>query len=165
MRGADLDGLRGEGLRAHDSRRAVEPGYSTLFYLEAEHHVWFDGAELFDARGQWNGGNPLGGNRPFYAYYTDAYLHDIQNAGYHFGRNVVLENIGSDVFRGSSGLKSINLVVHGIDSGATEAHPDFFSSTTPMRRWTTWWCTTPGSSTWAPRGSSVGREPCAMWLS
>jgi len=109
----------------------VDPGYSTLFYFESEHHVWFDGAELFDARGQWNGGNPLNGNRPFYAYYTNAFLHDIQNAGYHFGRNVVMENIGSDIFRGSSGLMSINLVVYGIDSGTTDAHPDFFQFYNP----------------------------------
>jgi len=109
----------------------VDPGYSTVFYLESDHHVWFDGAELFDARGQWNGGNPLGGNRPYFAYYTDAFLHDIQNAGYHFGRNVVLDDIGSDVFRGSSGLMSINLVVYSIDRGATEAHPDFFQFYNP----------------------------------
>ncbi len=109
----------------------VEPGYSTLFYFETDHHVWFDGAELYDARGQWNGGNPLNGNRPFHAYYTDSYVHDLQNAGYSFGRNMVLENIGSDVFRGSSGLMSINLVVYGIDCGTTEAHPDFFQFYNP----------------------------------
>jgi hypothetical protein len=122
------DMVRWQDVRLH---KDVEPGYSTLFYLEAEHHVWFDGAEIFDARGQWNGGNPLGGNRPFYAYYTDAFVHDIQNAGYHFGRNVVMENIGSDVFRGSSGLMSINLVVTGVDRGTTEAHPDFFQFYNP----------------------------------
>ncbi len=109
----------------------VDPGYSTLFYLESGHHVWFDGAELFDARGQWNGGQPLNGNDPWAAYYTDAYIHDLQNAGHHFGRDVVLENIGSDVFRGASGLMSIHLLVRGIDRGTTDAHPDFFQFYNP----------------------------------
>lgn len=109
----------------------VDPGYSTIFYLESGHRVWFDGAELYDARGQWNGGNPLNGNSPYSAYYTDAYLHDISNAGYGFGRNVTIENIGSDIFRGSSGLTSINLTVRGIDRGTTDAHPDFFQFYNP----------------------------------
>lgn len=112
-------------------RKDVEPGYSTLFYLESGHAVWFDGAELYDARGQWNGGQLLGGNVPWEAYYTDAYVHDIQNAGYRFGRGVVMENIGSDVFRGASGLLSVNLVVYGIDAGTTDAHPDFFQFYNP----------------------------------
>lgn len=109
----------------------VEPGYSTLFYFESGHSVWFDEAELYDARGQWNGGNPVNGNSPYHVYYTDAYIHDLQNAGYGFGRNVYMENIGSDILRGSSNLTSINLTVHGIDRGTTEAHPDFFQFYNP----------------------------------
>lgn len=130
----DSTGRFGENMvRWQDVRlyKDVEPGYSTLFYFEAEHRVWFDGAELFDARGQWNGGNPLNGNRPFYAYYTGAYIHDIQNAGYAFGRDVVMENIGSDIFRGTSDLLSVNLLVLGIDRGTTDAHPDFFQFYNP----------------------------------
>jgi hypothetical protein len=108
-----------------------DPGYSTIFYFETDHSIWFDGAELYDLRGQFNGGNPWGGNSPYRVYLTDVYLHDIQNAGYDFGRGVRMENIGSDVFRASSNTLSVNLTVLGIDSGATDAHPDFFQLYAP----------------------------------
>ncbi|MBU1220259.1 DUF1565 domain-containing protein [Myxococcota bacterium] len=111
--------------------KEVSEGYSTIFYFESGHHVWFDQAELYDALGQWNGGNPLNGNSPYYAYYTGAYVHDIMNAGYRFGRDVTMDNIGSDVFRGVSGILSVNLVVNSIDRGDTEAHPDFFQFYNP----------------------------------
>jgi hypothetical protein len=117
------DMVRWKDVRFH---KDVEPGYSTLFYFESDHHAWFDGAELYDANGQWSGGNLVGGNSPYQVYYTDASIHDIMNSGYGFGRNVQMDNIGSDVFRGSSGLMSVNLTVTGIDRGDTEAHPDFF---------------------------------------
>ncbi|MBU1240310.1 hypothetical protein KKF84_09720 [Myxococcota bacterium] len=122
------DMVRWQNVRLY---KDVEPGYSNVFYFESGHHVWFDGAELFDARGQWNGGTLLNGNSPYYAYYTGATIRDIQNSGYSFGRDVVMENIGSDVFRGSSGIMSVNLTVLGIDSGTTDAHPDFFQFYNP----------------------------------
>lgn len=109
----------------------VDPGYSTVFYFESGHSVWFDEAELYDARGQWNGGQPFGGNSPYSVYVTDAYFHDIMNAGMGFNRGVTMENIGSDVFRGSSNLLSVNLTVLGIDRGTTDAHPDFIQFYNP----------------------------------
>ncbi len=106
-------------------------GYSTFFYLESNHRVWFDGADLSDKRGQWSGGNLLGGNKPYSAYYTDCVIHDVQNAGFGFGRGNTLRDIGSDVFRASSGLTAINTTIIGIDRGTTSAHPDFFQLYSP----------------------------------
>jgi hypothetical protein len=42
-----------------------------------------------------------------------------------------MENIGSDVFRGSSDLLSVNLSIRRIDRGTTDAHPDFFQFYNP----------------------------------
>jgi hypothetical protein len=109
----------------------VDPGYSTIFYFESNHVAWFDGADLYDARGQWNGGQLTGGNDPYMCYYTGARIHDIMNAGLAFARNVSMEYIGSDVFRGTSDLLSVNLTVLGIDPGDTDAHPDFIQFYNP----------------------------------
>jgi hypothetical protein len=109
----------------------VDPGYSTLFYMESGDSVWFDGAELIDARGQWNGGQVMGGNSPYAAYFTDTIVRDFQNAQLGFNRHVTIENLGSDAMRGHSGLMSIGLTVTAIDTGDTEAHPDFLQFYNP----------------------------------
>jgi hypothetical protein len=109
----------------------VDPGFSTIFYYESGDFAWVDGTAVYDARGQWNGGEILNGNSPYRVYFTDAVIRDIMNAGHGFGRNVTMENIGSDVFRGSTDLISVNLTVYGIDSGTTDAHPDFIQFYNP----------------------------------
>ena len=112
-------------------RKDVDPGYSTVLYLESGHSVWFDGTEIFDERGQFNGGQITGGNNPYWAYYTDALVRDIQNSQLAFNRNVTIERLGSDAMRGYSGLTSIGLTILGIDSGTTDAHPDFIQFYNP----------------------------------
>lgn len=109
----------------------VEPGYSTIFYFESDHFAWLDGAELYDARGRWSGGLPANGNQPFHVYYTDAYIHDIQNVMCWFARNVEIATIGEDIFRGASDLLGVNVTVRGIDAGPTEAHPDYIQFYNP----------------------------------
>lgn len=110
-----------------------DPGYSTIFYMESGNSVWFDGAELYDVNGQWNGASVVGGNSPYRVYSTDVLLRDVTNAHGLCGlcRGARLENIGSDVFRAGSNLTSINMTIDTIDRGTTEAHPDFFQLYAP----------------------------------
>lgn len=111
----------------------VAAGYSTMFYMESGHSVWFDGAELFDKNGQWNGGNIMGGNSPYHVYSTGAVVRDVMNmtgvCG--FCRDVQVKDIGSDIFRASSNIFSVNMTIKGIDKGSTSAHPDFFQLYAP----------------------------------
>ncbi len=109
----------------------TDSGYSTILYFESEHVVWFDGAELYEQHGQFNDTNPWGGNDGYRVYLTNTHLHHLANAGYGFGRGVLITDIASDVFRASSNLLSVNLTVRGIDRGETEAHPDFFQLYAP----------------------------------
>lgn len=114
-------------------RKDVEPGYSTMFYMESGHRVWFDGAEIYDANGQWNGGNVMGGNSPYWVYSTNAVIRDVQNMTGMCGfcRGLEVRNIGSDIFRARSNIMSIGMTVEGIDVGETSAHPDFFQLYAP----------------------------------
>lgn len=109
----------------------VDPGYSTMMYMESGHHVWFDGAELIDLRGKWNGGQIMGGNTPYHAYYTDTVIREFQNTQLAFNRNVTVEGLGSDALRAYGGLMSIGLTIRGIDRGETDAHPDFIQFYNP----------------------------------
>jgi len=130
----DSTGRFGENMvRWKDVRiyKDVEPGFSSIFYFESGHNAWVDGTELYDARGMWNGGQITNGNDPYRVYYTDAFIRDIQNVMVSFARNVAMENIGSDVFRGTSDLLAVNVTVVTIDSGTTDAHPDFIQFYNP----------------------------------
>lgn len=134
--GPGSDGRFGEDMvRWKDVQiyKDVAAGYSTVFYLESGHSVWFDGAELFDKKGPWNGGSVMGGNSPYHVYSTGAVIRDIQNmtgiCG--FCRGLTAKKIGSDVFRASSNIFSVNMTIAGIDKGSTSAHPDFFQLYAP----------------------------------
>lgn len=108
------------------------PGYSVIMYFENTHHIWMDGSEFFDAKGQWNGGNIFGGNRGFRVYVTGCFIHDIANTtGLYYLRDVYIKDICSDIYRGRNNLLGVNVVVDGIDRGQTEAHPDFIQFYNP----------------------------------
>ena len=134
--GPDSTGRFGENnIRWKDVQiyKDVDPGYSTVFYMESGHWVWFDGAELFDAKGQWSGGCVMGGNSGYKVYSTGSLLRDVQNVTGMCGfcRDVEMRDIGSDIFRASSGIMAINTTITGIDVGTTSAHPDFFQLYAP----------------------------------
>jgi hypothetical protein len=107
------------------------PGYGTIFYFESGHHVWFDGTDLYDKRGIWNGTQPFGGNDPYWTYLTDGVMREMINAGGGFLRNMSISNIGSDIYGGGDGLVGINVSVDSIDPGTTGAHPDFIQFYNP----------------------------------
>ncbi len=111
----------------------VDPGYSTIFYMESGHWIWFDGAEIFDAKGQWSGGDVMGGNSGYRVYSTGSLVRDVQNVTgvCGFCRDVEMRDIGSDIFRAHSGIMAINTTITGIDHGTTSAHPDFFQLYAP----------------------------------
>ncbi len=103
-----------------------DANYSTVLYLESGHHGWLDGAELYEKEGAFAETNPWSGGDGHRVYLTDAHLHNLTNAGFTFGRDVLISDIASDVFRARSDIFSVNLTVRDIDPGESEAHPDFF---------------------------------------
>jgi hypothetical protein len=111
----------------------VAPGHSTVFYLESNHSIWFDGAELFDKKGRLSGGTIMGGNSPHHVYATNAVVRDVMNMTGMCGfcRGLQVSNIGSDIFRAHSNLLSVNMTIKTIDKGSTSAHPDFFQLYAP----------------------------------
>ena len=134
--GPNSDGRFGENnIRWKDVQiyKDVAPGHSTIMYLESGHRVWFDGAELYDANGQWNGGSVIGGNNPYRVYSTDGVLRDVENVTgvCGFCRGLDVRNIGSDIFRAASNIMAINTTIKGIDIGTTSAHPDLFQLYAP----------------------------------
>lgn len=105
--------------------------FSTVLSFDTGHSAWFDGAEIYEQRGQWNNTNLWNSGDDFHVYLTDAHIHDLTNANFTFGRGVLITDVGSDIFRASSNIVSVNLTVRGIDPGDTAAHPDFFQKYDP----------------------------------
>jgi hypothetical protein len=110
--------------------RDGNPGFGTLMYFNKGDLTWFDGAVLYDKNGRLAGGSLFNGAGAR-SFLTDTLIRDFMNAGGGFQRNVVMEEIGSDIYRGSTNLTAINVTIHRIDRGDTEAHPDFIQFYNP----------------------------------
>lgn len=106
------------------------PGYSNAFYINNGQQAWFDECWIYDKNGRWNG-TTVFNNQGGTVYLTNSKISDVNNAGGSFQRNMVIERIGSDIYRVSSGLVAINVTIRVMDKGDTEAHPDFIQLYNP----------------------------------
>lgn len=85
---------------------------------------------LYDKNGRLNGSSLFNGAGAR-TFLTDTTIREFMNCGGDFQRNVTMENIGSDIYRGSANLTAINVTIRRIDKGDTEAHPDFIQFYNP----------------------------------
>jgi hypothetical protein len=104
------------------------PGYGNIFYFDDGQEAWFDGVVLTDKNGRFGDTTVFNRGRP---YVTDSIIRDVANVFGTFHRNVRMERILSDVFRGASNLTAINVEVRMINRGDTKAHPDFIQFYNP----------------------------------
>lgn len=105
-----------------------KPGFGNIFYLGDNIRAWCDGAVLYDKNGRFGGTTLF--NRGI-CYVTDSLIRDVANVFGDFHRNVRMERILSDTFRGRSNLTVINVEIDTVDRGDTGAHPDFFQMHAP----------------------------------
>lgn len=105
-------------------------GYSNLIYINNGQRMWFDECWLYDQKGRWNG-TTVFNNQGGLAYLTNSRISDVNNSGGSFHRNMVIERIGSDIYRVGSNLVAINVTIRVMDKGATSAHPDFIQLYNP----------------------------------
>lgn len=106
------------------------PGWGTLFYFNKGDLTWFDHAVLYDKNGRLANASLFNGSGAS-TFLTDSTIRDVMNCGGDFQRNVTMENIGSDIYRGATNLTAINVTIRRIDKGDTEAHPDFIQFYNP----------------------------------
>lgn len=102
-------------------------GYGNIFYFDAD-RTWLDRVIVYDKNGRLANTTPFNKGRP---YITNSRLHNLMNAGGRFQRNVLIEDIGSDIYRAGSNLTAINVTIRRMDKGNTGAHPDFFQLYNP----------------------------------
>jgi len=107
-----------------------EPKWGSLFYFNKGDLTWFDGAVLYDKNGRLANTSLFNGSGAR-TFLTDTTIREFMNCGGDFQRNVRIENIGSDIYRGETGLTAINVTIRRIDRGDTEAHPDFIQFFNP----------------------------------
>ena len=105
--------------------------YVTILYLGNVNYHWIDGVEMYNTNTHWDNCNPINGQGAV-SYITNADIHDVMNASIsgRLTRNVSVENIGADVFRGVSNQVAINIRVENMDP-APGAHPDLIQFYNP----------------------------------
>lgn len=101
---------------------------ATILYFNDGERAWFDGAVLYDKNGRWAESGLF--NRGT-CYLTDSRIRDVSNCGGIYHRNVRIERIGSDVYRGANNLTAVNVTIQVMDKGSTSAHPDFIQFYNP----------------------------------
>ncbi|MBD3272135.1 MAG: hypothetical protein GF384_06325 [Elusimicrobia bacterium] len=108
-------------------------GYATVFYFESNHLSWFDDVVLYDKGGRLWGAVPFGGNSGHKEYVTNSIMKEFMSAGGIFKRNMLIKNIGSDIYSSSDNGIGINVTVDFISPGNSGAHPDFLQFYNPGR--------------------------------
>ncbi len=106
------------------------PGWGSILYLNTGHRIWLDEAVLYDKNGRFANSTLFNGSGAT-TYLTNTHIHDVANCGGGFQRGSLIEDICSDIFRGSTNLTAINVTIRRIDKGTTSAHPDFIQFYNP----------------------------------
>lgn len=120
--------IRWHNLSLYCERTSAQ--YGTILHLETGNYVWLDGINIHDKTGAWNETALVGGTDPV-PFYTNSHIYEVSNVAGDFHRNLYLEKIGSDVYRGTDNLMAANVTVNVIDRGPTLFHPDFIQFHNP----------------------------------